>query len=60
MVQDHVPERVAAELVSREPEGLAVHRAPDGGMRLSFGLASRDSLSGSLRFQSIFSEDVLV
>lgn len=60
VVQDDVLTRAGSTLVYREPEGMAVNLTPDGEPRLCFGFASRDSLDGGLRFQSIFYKDVLV
>lgn len=60
VVQDDVLTRAGSTLVYREPEGMAVHLAPGGNPRLCFGFATRDTLEGGLRFQSIFYKDALV
>jgi len=60
VIQNHVPERAGSGLSFREPEGLAVYRAPGGQLSLCFGLASRDRLTGTLRFENIFCKNSLV
>jgi hypothetical protein len=55
-----VPTSAGSSLVWREPEGVAVHRRPDGRARLCFGLASRDRAGTPVRYANIFAKDLLV
>lgn len=48
---------VGADLVYREPEGVAAHRDRTGKLQLLFGFGSRD---GQDRFASVFALDALV
>lgn len=59
-VQNGVRTRAGASLLWREPEGMAVHRAPDGRTRLCLGLASHDRKDRRLRLANIYAKDVLV
>jgi hypothetical protein len=60
LVQDGVRTWAGRSLLWREPEGMAVHRAPDGQTRLCFGLASHDRDNPGVRLANIYAKDVLV
>ena len=60
LVQDGVRTYAGRSLLWREPEGMAVHRTPDGRTRLCFGLASHDRRDRSVRLANIYAKDVLV
>jgi hypothetical protein len=60
LVQNGVRTRAGESLLWREPEGMAVHRTPDGRTRLCFGLASHDRENRTVRLANIYAKDVLV
>jgi hypothetical protein len=59
LVQD-VRTFAGRSLLWREPEGMAVHLAPDGRARLCFGLASHHPADPGVRLANIYAKDVLV
>jgi hypothetical protein len=60
LVQNGVRTWAGRSLLWREPEGMAVHRAPDGRTRLCFGLASHDRKNHGVRLANIYAKDALV
>ena len=60
LVQNGVRTWAGRSLLWREPEGMAVHRTPDGRTRLCFGLASHDRRDRTVRLANIYAKDVLI
>ncbi|MGI8665900.1 MAG: hypothetical protein ACR2N4_07710 [Jatrophihabitans sp.] len=60
IVEKNVLTKAGSTLVYREPEGMAVYRTVGGTVRLIFGFASRDSVSGIDRYANLFYKDVLI
>ena len=60
LVQNGVRTWAGRSLLWREPEGMAVHRTPDGRTRLCFGLASHDRQDRTVRLANIYAKDVLI
>jgi len=60
LVQNGVRTWAGRSLLWREPEGMAVHRTPDGQPRLCFGLASHDPRDRTVRLANLYAKDVLV
>jgi hypothetical protein len=52
--------RVAAAMIFREPEGMAISRARDGRLRILIGFGSRDSLDGPKRYTNVYYNDVVL
>jgi hypothetical protein len=52
--------KAGSTLVFREPEGMAVYRAPSGEVRLFLGFASHDKPGGSKRYANLFFKNVLI